>query len=131
VLIDTPTDSRGVYTPMTRGREANLASIVTEENQTALDVLTQAVTRDWIDLPAVRRRAELEQRRSGITMSASADARLTELEEYIRRTAERRRRTQQLSPEGCRQPTRTPASGICSTPTGVGQSVGVDGVLPV
>jgi hypothetical protein len=41
LLIDTPTDTRGVYTPMTRGREANHAYVVTEENHTARDVLTQ------------------------------------------------------------------------------------------
>ncbi|MGH8873527.1 MAG: hypothetical protein ACRDWS_16325 [Acidimicrobiia bacterium] len=59
VLVDTPTDSRGVYTPMTRGRDANHAYVVVEENQTARDVITQAIGRDWIDLPAVERRAKL------------------------------------------------------------------------
>ncbi|MCH8130628.1 MAG: AAA family ATPase, partial [Acidobacteria bacterium] len=59
LLIDTPTDSRGVYTPMTRGRDSNHAFVVTEDNQTALDVLTRAVTRDWIDQPAIARRDQL------------------------------------------------------------------------
>lgn len=45
LLVDSPIDSRGVYTPMTRGREANHAYIVTEDNQTSLDVLTQA----WLE----------------------------------------------------------------------------------
>jgi hypothetical protein len=62
LLIDTPTDGRGVYTPMTRGRQANHAYVVTEENHTAVDVLTQAVGRDWIDQPAITRRIELEIR---------------------------------------------------------------------
>jgi hypothetical protein len=62
LLIDTPTDGRGVYTPMTRGRQANHAYVVTEENHTAVDVLTQAVGRDWIDQPAITRRIELETR---------------------------------------------------------------------
>ena len=61
LLADTPTDSRGIYTPMTRGRHTNHAYIATEENQTALDVLTQAVARDWIDRPAIARRAKLDQ----------------------------------------------------------------------
>jgi len=52
LLIDTPTDSRGIYTPMTRGREANHAHVAVEDNQTARDVLTRAITRDWIDQPA-------------------------------------------------------------------------------
>ncbi len=62
LLVDAHTDNRGIYTPMTRGRDANHAYVVTEENQTALDVLTQAITRDWIDQPAVVRRVQLEGR---------------------------------------------------------------------
>ena len=60
LLVDTATDSRGVYTPMTRGREANHAYVVTEDNQTPADVLTQALGRDWIDQPAYARRAQLD-----------------------------------------------------------------------
>ena len=63
LLVDSPIDSRGVYTPMTRGREANHAYVVTEDNQTSLDVLTQALGRDWIDQPAVARRAQLDPQR--------------------------------------------------------------------
>jgi len=63
LLVDSPTDSRGVYTPMTRGREANHAYVVTQDNQTSLDVLTQALTRDWIDQPAIARRLELNSDR--------------------------------------------------------------------
>ena len=65
LLVDSPTDSRGVYTPMTRGREANLAYVVTEDNQTpALDLLTQALARDWIDQPAIARRDQLDPHRA-------------------------------------------------------------------
>ena len=59
-LIDTPTDSRGIYTPMTRGRDSNHAYVAVDENQTAVDVLTRAATRDWIDQPAVARAAQLD-----------------------------------------------------------------------
>ena len=45
---------------MTRGRDANHAYVVVEDNQTALDVLTLAIGRDWIDRPAVTRRAQLD-----------------------------------------------------------------------
>jgi conjugative relaxase-like TrwC/TraI family protein len=62
LLVDTATDSRGVYTPMTRGRNANHAYVVTDENHTAVDVLAQAITRDWIDEPAITRRNQLEVR---------------------------------------------------------------------
>jgi ATP-dependent exoDNAse (exonuclease V) alpha subunit len=64
LLVDTPADSRGVYTPMTRGREANHAYVVTEDNQTALDVLSQALARDWIDQPAHARRLQLDPHHS-------------------------------------------------------------------
>lgn len=60
LLVDGPTDSRGVYTPMTRGREANHAYVVSEDNQTALDVLGEAISRDWIDQPAITRREQLD-----------------------------------------------------------------------
>ena len=63
LLLDAPTDSRGVYTPMTRGRNSNHAYVAVEDNQTALDVLTQAVARDWIDQPAVARRDQLDRHR--------------------------------------------------------------------
>ena len=93
VLVDTPTDSRGVYTPMTRGRDVNHAYVVVEENQTALDVLTQAVARDWIDLPAVDRRAQLDQRCAGVPVLD--DDQLARLEEHIRRMIESRARQAQ------------------------------------
>ena len=60
LLLDTPTDIRGIYTPMTRGRDSNHAYVVVDENQTAHDVLTQAITRDWIDQPAMVRKAQLD-----------------------------------------------------------------------
>ncbi len=63
LLIDTPTDTHGVYTPMTRGRQANHAYVVTQENERARDVLTNAVGRDWIDQPALSHRDHLEPHR--------------------------------------------------------------------
>jgi hypothetical protein len=60
LLVDTPTDSRGIYTPMTRGRDANHAYVVTEESHTAVDMLARSITRDWIDQPAIARRVEFE-----------------------------------------------------------------------
>ena len=64
LLADTAADSRGVYTPMTRGREVNHAYVVTEDNQTPVDVLAQALARDWIDRPAVARRLQLDPHHS-------------------------------------------------------------------
>ena len=64
LFVDGPTDSRGVYTPMTRGREANHAYVVTEDNETGIDLLGLAVTRDWVDQPAVARRDQLDPQRA-------------------------------------------------------------------
>ncbi len=55
LLIDGPIDSRSLYTPMTRGRHANHAYIITTQDETAANILTQALTRDWIDQPAITR----------------------------------------------------------------------------
>ena len=60
LLVDGPIDSRGLYTPLTRGRSANHAYVVTDDNETAVDVLTQATARDWIDQPAITRQTLLE-----------------------------------------------------------------------
>ncbi len=59
LLVDTPTDVRGIYVPMTRGRHNNDAYIVTTDEQTATDVFAEAITRSWIDRPALARQAEL------------------------------------------------------------------------
>jgi hypothetical protein len=64
LLVDGPTDSRGVYTPMTRGREANHVYVVTEDNEIGLDLLGLAVTRDWVDHPAIARRDQLDPQRA-------------------------------------------------------------------
>jgi hypothetical protein len=61
LLIDTPTDNRSVYTPMTRGRHANHAYVAVESNQNGTDLLGQAVSREWADAPAVARRAQLSR----------------------------------------------------------------------
>ncbi len=92
LLIDTPTDSRGVYTPMTRGRDSNHAYVAVTENQTAVDVLAQAVTRDWIDQP-VARQAQLDPHRSRQLAPAGPgdENEYHELEQRVRRRIEERR----------------------------------------
>ncbi len=62
LLLDGPADSRGVYVPMTRGRLSNEAFVVLHGEENARDVLGQALTCDWVDEPAVARRAELARR---------------------------------------------------------------------
>ena len=59
LLLDGPTDVRGVYVPMTRGRHHNDAYIVTTSEHTALDIFADAIACSWIDRPARARQAEL------------------------------------------------------------------------
>jgi conjugative relaxase-like TrwC/TraI family protein len=99
LLVDSPIDSRGVYTPMTRGREANHAYVVTEDNQTSLDVLTQALAREWIDQPAVARRLDLNsdrERQLEPMLPGDADE-IDELMRHARRRiAERQERKRRI-----------------------------------
>lgn len=57
LLVDGPIDSRGLYTAITRGRHTSQAFVVADAFEAALDMLTQALTRDWMDQPAIAREA--------------------------------------------------------------------------
>jgi RecA/RadA recombinase len=59
LLLDGPTDSRGIYVPMTRGRHHNDAYIVTNGEDTAIGIFANSIANNWIDRPAVAREAEL------------------------------------------------------------------------
>ena len=52
-LIDGPVDARGIYVPMTRGRDNNTMYVAVEPGQSARDVLAVGLSRDWIDRPAL------------------------------------------------------------------------------
>jgi conjugative relaxase-like TrwC/TraI family protein len=52
-LIDAPVDARGIYVPMTRGRNNNTMYVAVEPGQSARDALAAALSRDWIDRPAL------------------------------------------------------------------------------
>jgi hypothetical protein len=59
LFLDSPTDVRNIYVPLTRGRENNVAFVVTTGEDSAVAVLTRCLTTDWIDQPAHTRQAEL------------------------------------------------------------------------
>lgn len=59
LLLDGPTDSRGIYVPMTRGRHHNDAYIVTNGEETAVEIFANSIANNWIDRPAEARKAEL------------------------------------------------------------------------
>ncbi|MCX6522736.1 MAG: hypothetical protein NTZ21_18930 [Actinobacteria bacterium] len=58
-VIDTVTDVRNLYVPMTRGRESNHAYLTVEGEDTTADVFSRYIANDWIDLPAHQRAQEL------------------------------------------------------------------------
>jgi hypothetical protein len=58
-FYEKPTDVRNLYVAMTRGTGMNEAFMVTNGEQTAVDIFAQSIATDWIDLPAHARRAEL------------------------------------------------------------------------
>jgi conjugative relaxase-like TrwC/TraI family protein len=58
-FIDSTTDVRNLYVPMTRGTQTNEAFITTTGEQAAVDVFAQCLTMDWIDQPAHTRQTEL------------------------------------------------------------------------
>ncbi len=59
LVLDGPSDVRGIYVPLTRGRHHNDAYITTTGEQTAVDVFADSIARSWIDRPALARQAEL------------------------------------------------------------------------
>ena len=59
LVLDTPTNSPGVYVALTRGRHSNTAYIAAPDHPTALDTIRTAVTNQWIDQPARVRQHEL------------------------------------------------------------------------
>jgi len=59
LLLEGPTDSRGIYVPMTRGRDHNDAFIVTNGEDSAVEIFANSIANNWIDRPAIARQAEL------------------------------------------------------------------------
>jgi hypothetical protein len=59
LVLDGPTDVRGLYVPMTRGRHHNDAYIAIRGEETALDMFTESLRRSWIYRPALARQGEL------------------------------------------------------------------------
>jgi hypothetical protein len=74
LLLDGATDVAGVYVPMTRGRQSNEAFVVVSGEQTPTDALTEALSRHWIDEPAVVRRAELQRPQDAGAMANAVEA---------------------------------------------------------
>ncbi len=59
LYLDAPTGAAGIYVPLTRGRQSNEAFVVLNGEQTPADVIGEALSRTWIDRPAIEVRADL------------------------------------------------------------------------
>ncbi|MGB3055095.1 MAG: AAA family ATPase [Acidimicrobiales bacterium] len=58
LYLDSPTDTRGIYVPLTRGRTTNEAFVVLSDDRTAAEVVAECVARTWIDQPATALRLD-------------------------------------------------------------------------
>ncbi len=65
LYLDSPSDSRGIYVPMTRGRISNDVFVVTDGQRDAVDIVADAIGCNWIDRPALARQAELASEPQG------------------------------------------------------------------
>lgn len=65
LYLDGPTDCRGIYVPLSRGRDTNEAFVVLNGEETPADVLADSLARDWIDQPALQVRADLDRPAGG------------------------------------------------------------------
>ena len=61
-FYDKRTDVRNLYVAMTRCTGMNEAFMVTNGEQTAVDIFAQSIATDWIDLPAHARRSRTPRR---------------------------------------------------------------------
>lgn len=103
LLVDTPTDSRNIYTALTRGRHSNHAYITLTDNQTPRDILTQAIISDWADQPAHARKNQLqpqEQGRRSLEHEPEADQKMAELQQAVERLRARRQEIEQTQSIG-------------------------------
>ena len=64
LYLDGPTDTRGIYVPLTRGRVSNEAFVALNDERTAAEVVAEAVARTWIDQPATALRLDRESEHS-------------------------------------------------------------------
>jgi hypothetical protein len=65
LYLDGPTDTRGIYVPLTRGRTTNEAFVVLHDEQTPAEVVADAVARTWVDQPATALREDLDRSAGG------------------------------------------------------------------
>lgn len=65
LYLDGPTDTRGIYVPLTRGRTTNEAFVVLQDERAAAEVVADAVARTWVDQPATALRLDRQVQAPG------------------------------------------------------------------
>ncbi len=101
LLTDATLDGRGLYVGLTRGRLSNEALLVVDDDRAALDVLGEALSREWGDAPAIETAQEL----APLGRDAVSLARSVGVEDAAERIAKRLARELRLDPP--RVPTRS------------------------
>ena len=75
LYLDGPTDTRGIYVPLTRGRTTNEAFVALNDERTAAEVIAEAVARTWIDQPATALRLDRKPEHSDAGRGDARDVR--------------------------------------------------------
>jgi conjugative relaxase-like TrwC/TraI family protein len=77
LYLDGPTDTRGIYVPLTRGRSTNEAFVVLHGEETAAEIVADAVARTRADQPAIARRLDRPTAKDR-PIAASGPSRITD-----------------------------------------------------
>lgn len=89
LYLDGSTGSSGIYVPMTRGRESNDAFVAIRGEETPADVVAEALSRHWIDRPAVAVRAQLQEQIPAESLSIRRSPQTPLSDREVRRLLER------------------------------------------
>ncbi|MFN0030278.1 MAG: hypothetical protein ACKV2O_24255 [Acidimicrobiales bacterium] len=120
LIVDGNIDNRGVYVPLTRGRHSNHAYVALEPDdpRTPRDVLSEAICRDWADIPAITYRHQLqiaapaESPPAAVPQQPLDPSRLREVARDLARRGSRRAVTRSVSGWlGCHRGTPSPGAG--------------------
>jgi hypothetical protein len=94
LVTDNAIDGRGLYVGLTRGRLSNEALVVVDDDRSAVDVLGEALSREWGDVPAIETMEVLRP----LATEAKDLARGTSRDDAVHRIAERLAREIGMAP---------------------------------
>ena len=105
-----PTDRAGIYVPMTRGRHENVAVIQADSPTIAKQHLVDAISRRWIDTPAISHLHEQQDHVEPVPIAEQLDAAHQVLDTYEQQTLFTPAPTPTVQPEVPTRPPVEPAS---------------------